>query len=101
MNKMQNRKRQRGHRENSTPTTLNAPKVPKLNVSICGPIPPHTPARAIAKGDYQTDGLESIFNTYLYVSAVEACPKIVNVYDSDIDSLKVNPLCLCIYLTWP
>ena len=41
VNKMQNRKRQRGHRENSTPTTLNAPKVPKLNVSICVPIPPH------------------------------------------------------------
>ena len=41
VNKMQNRKRQREHGNNSTPTTHKAAKVPKLNVSICVPIPPH------------------------------------------------------------
>ena len=41
VNKMQNRKRQREHGENSTPTTHKAAKVPKLNVSICVPIRPH------------------------------------------------------------
>ena len=41
VNKMQKRKRQREHGENSTPTTLKAAKVPKLSVSICVPIPPH------------------------------------------------------------
>jgi len=41
VNKMQNRKRQREHGENSTPTTHKVAKVPKLNVSICVPICPH------------------------------------------------------------
>ena len=41
VNKMQNRKRQREHGENSTPTTHKAAKVPKLNVSICVPVRPH------------------------------------------------------------
>ena len=41
VNKMQNRKRQREHGENSTPTTHKGAKVPKLNVSICVPVRPH------------------------------------------------------------
>ena len=41
VSKMQNRKRQREHGENSTPTTHKAAKVPKLNVSIFVPIRPH------------------------------------------------------------
>lgn len=91
VNKMQNRKRQREHGENSTPTTHKAAKVPKLNVSICVPIRPHF-VQVVSSGPSgcerrpcQTDGLESIFDTYLYVSAGVVCLKIVNVYDSDID----------------
>ena len=87
VNKTQNRKRQREHGENSTPTTHKAAKVPKLNVSICVNQIVSSGPSGCERRPYQTEGLESIFGTYLYVLAGVVCPKIVNVYDSDIDFL--------------
>ena len=98
VNKMQNRKRQREHGENSTPTTHKGAKVPKLNVSICVPVRPHfvqysqldsllRPERL--RKETVSNRLPGIhfWNISIYVSAGVVCPKIVNVYDSDIDFL--------------
>ena len=74
VNKMQNRKRQRKHGENSTPTTLKAAKVPKLNVSICAPIPPHFVQYSQSDSLLRSERLrketikQTAWNPFLYLS---------------------------------
>ena len=98
VNKMQNRKRQREHGEYSTPTTHKAAKVPKLNVSICVPVRPHFVQYSQLDSLLRPERLRKetvsnrrpgihFWNISIYVSAGVVCPKIVNVYDSDIDFL--------------